>query len=222
MIEATLDDPRQVLYAQEKKARGEAIGAMKAEGYDYDERMAAIEDITYPRPLAELLDATFTLYRHSNPWVADHELSPKSVIRDLAERAMTFNEYISFYALERTEGVLLRYLADAYRALRQTVPPERRDEAFEELVEWLGVVVRGTDSSLLDEWEALAAGAEGDLHRPDRSAPEPKLRLSTSPRALRALLRNALVPPRRARRPRALGRARGAGRCRRRGPPVDP
>ena len=192
VIEATLDDPRQVLYAQEKKARGEAIGAMKAEGYDYDERMAAIEEITYPRPLADLLDATFTLYRHSNPWVADHELSPKSVIRDLAERAMTFNEYISFYALERTEGVLLRYLADAYRALRQTVPPERRDEAFEELVEWLGVVVRGTDSSLLDEWEALAAGAEGDLHRPDRSAPEPTLRLSTSPRALRALLRNAL------------------------------
>ncbi|WP_372593003.1 DEAD/DEAH box helicase [Actinotalea sp.] len=192
VIEATLDDPRQVLYAQEKKARGEAIGAMKAEGYDYDERMAAIEDVTYPRPLAELLEATFTLYRHTNPWVADHELAPKSVIRDLAERAMTFNEYVSFYALERTEGVLLRYLADAFRALRQTVPPERRDEAFDELVEWLGVVVRGTDSSLLDEWEALAAGAEGDLHRPDRSAPEPALRLSTSPRALRALLRNAL------------------------------
>ncbi len=192
VIEATLDDPRQVLYAQEKKARGEAIGAMKAEGYDYDERMAAIEDITYPRPLAELLEATFTLYRRTNPWVADHELSPKSVIRDMAERAMTFNEYVSSYSLERTEGVLLRYLADAYRALRQTVPPERRDEAFEELIEWLGVVVRGTDSSLLDEWEALAAGADGDLHRPDRSAPEPTLRLSTSPRALRALLRNAL------------------------------
>ena len=192
VIEATLDDPRQVLYAQEKKARGEAIGAMKAEGYDYDERMAAIEDLTYPRPLAELLEATFTLYRRTNPWVADHELAPKSVIRDMAERAMTFNEYISFYALERTEGVLLRYLADAFRALRQTVPPERRDEAFEELVEWLGVVVRGTDSSLLDEWEALAAGAQGDLHRPDGTAPEPALRLSTSPRALRALLRNAL------------------------------
>ncbi len=192
VLESTLDDPRQVLMAQEKKARGEAIGAMKAEGYDYEERMAALEDVTYPRPLGELLEATFTLYRQTNPWVADHELSPKSVVRDMAERAMTFTEYVSSYGLERTEGVLLRYLADAFRALRQTVPPERRDEALEELIEWLGVVVRGTDSSLLDEWEALAAGAAGDLHRPDRGAAEPTLRLSTSPRALRALLRNAL------------------------------
>ena len=193
VIESTLDDPRQVLYAQEKKARGEAIGAMKAEGYDYDERMAALDDISYPKPLAELLAATFAIYRRTNPWVADHELSPKSVVRDLHERAMTFTEYISYYALERTEGVLLRYLADAYRALRQTVPAERRNEELEDVVEWLGELVRSTDSSLLDEWERLsnpeavdAAVAGGQAH--DEGPPS----ITANARAFRVLVRNAL------------------------------
>ena len=195
VLESTLDDPRQVLNAQEKKARGEAVAAMKAEGYDYDERMAALEDVTYPHPLAELLQATFMIYRRTNPWVADHELSPKSVVRDLHERAMTFTEYVSYYGLDRTEGILLRYLADAYRALRQTVPAERRNEELEDLLEWLGELVRSTDSSLLDEWERLrspeavleaAIGTSGDV-RDD--APPP---ITTNPRAFRVLVRNAL------------------------------
>ena len=195
VLESTLDDPRQVLNAQEKKARGEAVAAMKAEGYDYDERMAALEDITYPRPLAELLQATFMIYRRTNPWVADHELSPKSVVRDLHERAMTFTEYVSYYGLDRTEGILLRYLADAYRALRQTVPAERRNEELEDLLEWLGELVRSTDSSLLDEWERLrspeavleaATGTSGDVRD---EAPPP---ITTNPRAFRVLVRNAL------------------------------
>lgn len=194
VIEATLDDPRQVLAAQENRARGEAVAAMKAEGYDYDERMALLEDVTYPRPLAELLDATFTIYRRSNPWVADHEISPKSVVRDLHERAMTFTEFVSVYGLERTEGVLLRYLADAYRALRQTVPPERRDEQLEDLLEWLGELVRGTDSSLLDEWErlrdpeAFAAAAAQQVDDDGVAA----TRVTANRRAFRVLVRNAL------------------------------
>ena len=62
-----------------------------------------------------------------HPWVADHELSPKSVARDMYERAMTFAEYVGFYGLARSEGLVLRYLADAYKALRQTVPDEAQD-----------------------------------------------------------------------------------------------
>ncbi|WP_250444487.1 RNA helicase [Actinotalea sp. C106] len=193
VIESTLDNPRQVLVAQEKKARGEAIGAMKAEGYDYDERMAALEDITYPKPLAELLEGTFAIYKQANPWVADHELSPKSVVRDLHEHAMTFTEYVSYYGLERTEGVLLRYLADAYRALRQTVPAERRDEHLEDLVEWLGELVRGTDSSLLDEWERLSNPDAVDTAADDGGlAEEAPPSITTNRRAFRVLVRNAL------------------------------
>jgi superfamily II RNA helicase len=192
VVEATLDDPRQVLVAQEKKARGEAIAAMKAEGYEYEERMAALEDVSYPRPLAELLEAGFSIYRRTNPWVADHELSPKSVVRDMVERGATFTEYVSLYGLERTEGVLLRYLADAFRALRQTVPPERRDEQLEDLVEWLGEVVRGTDSSLLDEWERLQNPEQVLQAADDGDAAPPRTALTVNRRAFRVLVRNAL------------------------------
>ncbi|GHS88984.1 DEAD/DEAH box helicase [Actinomycetota bacterium] len=194
VIESTLDDPRQVLAAQENKARGEAVAAMKADGLEYDERMALLEDVTYPRPLADLLLGAFATYRTTNPWVADYELSPKSVVRDMHERAMTFAEYVSYYQLDRTEGVLLRYLADAYRALRQTVPEDARTEELSELVEWLGELVRRTDSSLLDEWERLRNPlADGETAAggsdPDDDTPAP---ITANHRAFRALVRGTM------------------------------
>ena len=131
VIEATLDDPRQVLAAQLFKARGEAVAAMKADGIEYDERMELLEAVTYPQPLADLLEAAYDIYRQGHPWVADHELAPKSVARDMYERAMTFTEYVGFYGLARCEGLVLRYLADAYKALRQTVPEEARTEELD-------------------------------------------------------------------------------------------
>ena len=90
VIEATLDDPRQVLSAQLFKARGEAVAQMKADGIEYDERMDLLDSVTYPMPLADLLEAAYEIYRRGHPWVADYALSPKSVVRDMFERAMTF------------------------------------------------------------------------------------------------------------------------------------
>ncbi|MGV0801721.1 DUF3516 domain-containing protein, partial [Mycolicibacterium elephantis] len=78
VIEATLEDPRQILAAQLNKARGEAVAAMKAEGIEYDERIELLDDVTYPKPLEELLEHTFEVYLQSNPWAADAQLSPKS------------------------------------------------------------------------------------------------------------------------------------------------
>src|ERR1035437_4243458 len=111
--------------------------------------------VTYPRPLDELLQAAYNIYRRGHPWVADHQLAPKSVARDMFERAMTFVEYVGFYGLTRSEGLVLRYLADAYKALRQTVPEDARTEDLIDLIEWLGELVRQVDSSLIDEWERL-------------------------------------------------------------------
>ncbi|WP_181575139.1 RNA helicase [Actinomyces sp. Z5] len=161
VVESTLDDPRPLLYAQQRQARGEAVAAMKAEGMDYEERMAALEDITWPQPLADLLAPALEMYKQSNPWAAEYELSPKSVVRDMVESAMTFSDLISRYDLGRSEGVVLRYLTDAYRALRQVVPEEHRTEEVEQLTDWLGDLVRAVDSSLLDEWEALGAAQAG-------------------------------------------------------------
>ncbi|HEY3754304.1 MAG TPA: DUF3516 domain-containing protein [Pseudonocardiaceae bacterium] len=186
VIESTLDDPRQVISAQQFKARGEAVAAMKAEGIEYDERMALLEDVTHPKPLEELLNAAYWTYQRGHPWVSEHQLSPKSVVRDMYERAMTFVEYVSFYGLARSEGLVLRYLADAYRAVRQTVPDDAKTEELADLIEWLGELVRQVDSSLIDEWEKLTnptGDAEVDTRPPA---------VTGNLRAFRVLVRNAL------------------------------
>lgn len=117
-------------------------------------------------------------------------MSPKSVVRDQFERVMTFAEYVAFYKLQRSEGLLLRYLSDAYRALRQTVPEAARTEELEDLIEWLGQVTRLTDSSLLDEWAALTglAGVSTDLTEPT----PPNHTVTGNARAFRVMVRNAL------------------------------
>ena len=190
VLEATLDDPWPVLMAQQWKARGEAVNAMKSDGVEYDERMALLEDVTHPKPLADLLEAGFDIYKQAHPWVADHALSPKSVARDLYERAMTFADFIQHYDLSRSEGVVLRYLAHAYKALRQTVPEDSKSEELLDLEAWLGELVRQTDSSLLDEWEALSnpdtVAAHADVID---EAPPP---ITANPRAFRVLVRNAM------------------------------
>lgn len=154
--EAILDDPRQVLIAQQKAERGEEIAALKAEGVDYTERMAIIEDVTWPKPLAEELEEAYTTFTEGNPWAREFELSPKSVIREMIERAMTFSDLIATYGLARSEGVVLRYLTDAWRTLKNSVPQEHLTEQLEDVVEWLGELIKQVDSSLVDEWAHMA------------------------------------------------------------------
>ncbi|HZD98763.1 MAG TPA: DUF3516 domain-containing protein [Micromonosporaceae bacterium] len=187
VIESTLDDPRQVLSAQQFKARGEAVAQMKADGLEYEARMELLDDVTYPRPLVDLLESAYAMYRKGHPWVADYEVAPKSVVRDMYERAMTFGEFVSFYGLPRSEGLVLRYLADAYRALRQTVPEDAKTEDLTDLIEWLGELVRQVDSSLIDEWERLRNPVESPLLADERP-PE----VTRNVRAFRVLVRNAL------------------------------
>ncbi|MEV7228768.1 MULTISPECIES: DUF3516 domain-containing protein [Polymorphospora] len=188
VIESILDNPRQVLSAQQFKARGEAVAAMKSEGIEYEARMELLEEVTHPKPLAELLDAAYEMYRRGHPWVADYEVSPKSVVRDMYERAMTFVEYVGFYSLSRSEGLVLRYLADAYKTLRQTVPEDAKTEELVDLIEWLGELVRQVDSSLIDEWERLRNPAEEVEKVLDERPPA----VTRNLRAFRVLVRNAL------------------------------
>jgi superfamily II RNA helicase len=188
VIESTLDNPRQVLSAQQYKARGEAVAQMKADGIEYEARMDLLETVTHPRPLADLLDDAYAMYRRGHPWVADHELAPKSVVRDMYERAMTFVEYVGFYGLSRSEGLVLRYLADAYKALRQTVPEEAKTEELIDLIEWLGELVRQVDSSLIDEWERLRNPTDD----PAEVVAARPTALTANVRAFRVLVRNAL------------------------------
>jgi superfamily II RNA helicase len=188
VIESTLDDPRQILSAQQFRARGEAVAAMKADGVEYETRMELLDDVTYPKPLEELLEAAYEIYRRGHPWVGDYMVSPKAVVRDMFERAMTFGEYVQLYGLARSEGVVLRYLADAYKALRQTVPDEAKTEELIDLTEWLGELIRQVDSSLVDEWEKLSNPDEEEFAGVKA---QPKT-LTSNTRAFRVLVRNAM------------------------------
>ncbi|MBT1679519.1 DEAD/DEAH box helicase [Curtobacterium aurantiacum] len=193
VVESTLDDPRAILSQQQFKERGEEVARMKREGIEYEERMELLEEVTWPRPLSELLEAAYEAYAAEQPWVLDFQLSPKSVVRDMYERAMTFGDFVRFYQLTRSEGLVLRYLSDAYRTMRQTIAEEQRTQELDDLIEWLGEVVRQTDSSLVDEWEALLNGdvlLASEEH--EEIAPPQPARLTGNPRAFRVLVRNAL------------------------------
>lgn len=195
-VEAVVVAPRQILQAQQWAARGEAIAAMKADGIEYDERMELVEQVTWPRPLAERLEAAYELYRTGHPWLpsdsAAASLEPKSVVREMYEQGMGFTDVVARYQLARSEGLVLRYLTDAYKALRQTVPDRLRSEEFEALVDWLGETVRQTDSSLLDEWEALTDPDHAPRDVTDGVPPSSPRPLSRQERAFGVMVRNAM------------------------------
>ncbi|MHB1445806.1 MAG: DEAD/DEAH box helicase [Acidimicrobiales bacterium] len=188
VVEATLENPNTVLAAQLSKIKTDAINRLKAEGVEYEQRMEALDQLEYPKPLAEFLYGTFDAYRVVHPWAADHNIRPKSVVLDMLERAMGFTDYVAFYGLNRSEGLVLRYLTDAYKALVQSVPEEAKTEELEDITSWLGETVRQTDSSLLDEWESLRHPEDIPPEKP--ALPSAPPRLTANPRALRVMVRN--------------------------------
>ncbi|RRD46839.1 RNA helicase [Tessaracoccus sp. OH4464_COT-324] len=191
VIEATLEDPLTILLAQQHRERGEAIRELKEDGVDYDERMAILEEVTWPRPLAQKLEAAHREAGAKYPWLLETPVSPKSIVRDMYSRGMTFSEYVAHLKIQRSEGLLLRYLTDAYRALRQTVPEGFRDDELADLIAWLGELTRLVDSSLLDEWTQLTA-LTGQEVTTDDAPPPPSRPVTGNERALRVLVRNAM------------------------------
>ncbi len=175
VVEAVLDDPRQILYAQQHAAKGAEVARLKAEGVEYEERMERLESITWPMPLKELIDACFQPYRARHPWVAEGP-SPKSILREMLESGDTFASFIRRYRLDRSEGLLLRYLTDAWRTLDRSFPDDVYVDALEDVIEWLGALIRATDATLLDEWSLLAGKP---VH--DHQAPEALTSLETGP-----------------------------------------
>ena len=205
IVEATLEDPRAILRAQEHKARGEAVQEMKAEGIEYDERMERLEEITHPQPLKELIDEAFEAYTREVPWARDYEPRPKSVVREMVERAFGFRDFVSAYDLGRAEGTVLRYLSDAFRTIERTVPEPAKTDELNALVDWLGELVRQVDSSLLDEWNAAqtlehdaddgvldATLAAAAAHRAHEDLAPPVRAVTENERAFTVMVRNAV------------------------------
>ena len=155
LVEAVIDDPEVILRAQVDKLKTQKVAELKAAGVEYDERMAELEKIEHPKPNAEFLYSSFASFAADHPWVVREALKPKSVAREMVENLQPFGGYVKEYGLARSEGLLLRYLSEVYKTLRQTIPDPSRTPELDDVTHYLGSLVRGVDSSLLDEWERM-------------------------------------------------------------------
>lgn len=153
LVEASLENPPQIMKALVKEAKNKALAGMKMEGIDYEERMERLENVSYEKPLKELIDVAYMRYCAEVPWAKDFQLYPKSIVRAMLESANDFKGYVQKISISRSEGTLLRYLSDAWRVLAKTIPQEFINDDLERIISWLHMLIRTTDSSLLDEWE---------------------------------------------------------------------
>lgn len=173
LCESIVEDPDVILYRQIDKIKEERIREMKAEGIPYEERMERLVDIEHPKPMREFLYDTFNEYRSRHPWVQQENVQPKRIAREIYEDYLGFGEYVHRYGLQRSEGVLLRHLSQVYKVLLQTVPETAKTDEVLDAEDYLADLIRGTDSSLLDEWERLrdpAYEAETRSDKPQRAA----------------------------------------------------
>jgi superfamily II RNA helicase len=188
-VEAILENPGVVLEAQAGKLREELFQKLKAEGVEFDQRIAELEKVGYPKPAADLIYQTFDSYALHHPWIGSENIRPKSVVRDLYEKYLSFNDYIKEYALSRSEGALLRYLSEAYKALVQTVPENYWNDELIDITAFLRSTLKRVDSSLVEEWERML-DAEGSRAPEERA--ERVHELARDPRLLRSRIRSEM------------------------------
>jgi hypothetical protein len=187
LVEAILENPQVILMRQEDKLKGDKLLELKAAGVEYEERIAELEKMSYPKPNADFIYATFDQFRASRPWVAAENVRPKSIARDMFESYASFNDYVREYGLQRSEGLLLRYVSEAYKALLQIVPESYRNDEVLELLAYLRTLLAHVDTSLIEEWEAMLAAAEqGEEAVDGRPA---RTDISRDPKAFRARIR---------------------------------
>jgi superfamily II RNA helicase len=192
LVEAIAEDPRVILERQTDVAKRELLTELKAEGIPYEERMERLEHVSYPKPNAEFIYGTYNAFCERFPWAKLERISPKGVARKLVEDFLGFNDLVREFGAERSEGVLLRYLSDILRIVERTIPEHAKSEELVEIETFLATVVRKTDSSLVDEWEALG---RGEL-RPKASVelePEGTRDITTPAREFAVLVRNAII-----------------------------
>ena len=191
VIESVQENPGVIMAAQTKRAKDDLMAEMKSSGVEYEERMERLSQVEHPKPNREWIYDNFNEFRARHPWVGSDNVAPKSVVREMYERAMTFGEYVQDYGLKRSEGVVLRYLSDVYKGLLQNVPEDLRTPALEDLTVWLGAMIRQVDSSLIDEWERLLHPDEADPTAALRpTLPTGERTIVDDHRAFRVMVRN--------------------------------
>ena len=191
LVESILEDPDVVLYSQLHRLKDQRVAELKAQGVEYEERMQELEKLEWPKPLRDFIYATFNEFARKHPWVGEENIRPKSVAREMVETFCSFNDYVRDYGLQRSEGVLLRYLGQVYKTLVQTVPEPIKTEPLEDIVSYFRAMIRQVDSSLLEEWEGLKSPLEA-LPGERIAVPSQRADPAADPKAFRARLRAEL------------------------------
>ena len=195
VVESVLEDPEVILRKQADREKGRVLAELKADRVGYEERMERLEEITHPKPLADWLAGHFDAFARMHPWVAGDDISPKSIGREMIETFSSFDDYVRLYQLQRSEGVLLRYLSQLYRTLEQNVPDFAKTEPVRDALALLRTTIALTDSSLLEEWESLMHPELLARRKEERVKVVEALwvrELIDSPRALAARVRSEL------------------------------
>jgi len=155
LVESVLEDPVIILRRQVDRIKTELIARLKAEGVSYDERMNRLDELSHPQPISDYIHGAFEHFRRDHPWVGGDLVRPKSVAREMVEDYLGFTDYVRRYGLQRSEGVLLRYLSQVYKTLDQNVPDQVKTEAVLDIVAFLRAMLERVDTSLIEEWESL-------------------------------------------------------------------
>jgi superfamily II RNA helicase len=194
LVESILENPDFILRQQESALKTAKMAELKQAGMEFEERVAELDKIEYPKPQAEFIYETFNAFARLHPWAHGDNIRPKSIAREMFEKFMSFNEYVREYELARAEGVLLRYLSEAYKAFVQTVPAPAKTPETDEIELFLGTMVRAIDASLLEEWVQMRSGGGGAPKAPgDEVTTEAEIHdVTRDERAFTVLVRNLM------------------------------
>ncbi|HEY8156658.1 MAG TPA: DUF3516 domain-containing protein [Myxococcota bacterium] len=188
LVEAILENPMPILFAQRDRARDEKIAQLKAEGVPYEDRIRQLEGVSWPQPEAEFIAASFRVFAANHPWVGEADIHPKGVAREMFEGCQGFVDCVRELGVGRSEGTLLRYLSQVHDTLVRSVPDADKTEAVDDAIAYFRTLIQGVDASLLQAWEALRAPVAAAAS----AAPPPPYDLAEHPRALTARVRAEL------------------------------
>lgn len=164
LVESILENPHIILRKQLDKIRDKAMNEMKQKGVSFDERMEELDKLEYPKPNSDFIYSTFNTFASNHPWVGQENIQPKSIAREMYENFMSFNDYIKSYGLHKSEGILMRHLSNVFKVLDQTVPDQWKSQELDEACHYFESMIRGVDSSLLDEWEKISESNEDSVN----------------------------------------------------------
>jgi superfamily II RNA helicase len=195
LVEAILENPELILRKQLDRVKTLKMTEMKMAGIEYDQRIAELEKLEYPKPQRDFIYGTFNAFAAKHPWVGEENIRPKSIAREMFEDYRSFSDYVREYDIQRSEGLLLRHLNSVFKVLAQTVPDAAKNDDVLEMELYLGAMLRQVDSSLLDEWEKMRdkdyRPFEAQELRPP-GAEEADLDLTRDKKAFTAAIRNRI------------------------------